>query len=43
MIINKNGVNTTLDGRKCQNKSMLFYLKAKRYAPEGEEALTNIS
>ena len=32
----------TLYARKCQDKSMLFYLKAKRYYPEGQEALTNV-
>ena len=33
----------TLDARKGQNKSMMFYLKAKRYAPEVQDALINIS
>ena len=42
MIINKNGVIMTLDTRKVQNKNMMFYLKAKRYPPEGQEALTNL-
>ena len=32
-----------LDARKVQNKIIIFYLKAKRYALEGKEALTNIS
>ena len=31
-----------LDASKVQNKSMMFYLKAKRYAPEVQEALTNV-
>ena len=31
-----------LDAAKDQNNSMMFYLKAKRYAPKGQEALTNI-
>ena len=38
----KNGVSVVLDARKGQNKSMVFYLKAKRYAPEGQEALINL-
>ena len=33
----------TLDARKGQNKSIIFYLKAKRYAPEGQEALANLT
>ena len=35
-IIKKNGVSMTLDARKGQNESTMFYLKAKRYAPEGQ-------
>ena len=31
-----------LDAIKGQNKIMMFYLKSKRYAPEKQEALTNI-
>ena len=31
-----------LDASKGQNKSIMFYLKAKRYAPEGKEALKNM-
>ena len=31
-----------LDARKGQKRSMMFYLKAKRYAPEVQEALTNL-
>ena len=31
-----------LEAIKGQNKSMMFYLKAKKYAPEGKEALTNL-
>ena len=42
MIIKKNGVIIVLYARKGQNKSMMFYLKAKRYAPEGQEALNNL-
>ena len=33
----------TLDASKGQNKSMVFYLKAKIYSPEVQEALTNLS
>ena len=42
MIIKKNGVSMNLDERKGQNKSIVFYLKAKIYALEWQEALTNI-
>ena len=42
MIIKKNRVSMYLDASKVQIKSMMFYLKAKRYSPEGQEALTNI-
>ena len=42
IIIKKNEVSMTLDASKGQNNSMMFYLKAKRYVPEGQEALTNI-
>ena len=42
MIINKNGISMNFDARKGQNESMLFYTKAKRYATEGQEALTNL-
>ena len=42
IIINKNGVIMILDARKVQNKSMMFYLKARRYVSEGQEALTNM-
>ena len=31
-----------LDVRKGQSKSMMFYLKLNRYAPEVQEALTNL-
>ena len=41
-IINKNVVSMTLDTRKGQNKSILFYLKAKRYATEGQDVLNNM-
>ena len=33
IIINKNRVSMTLDAMKGQNKSILFYLKAKICAP----------
>ena len=42
MTIKKNGVSMILDARKSQNKIMVFYLKAKRYALEVKEAITNI-
>ena len=42
LIIKKNIVSMTLDASKGQNKNMMFYLKAKRYAPEVQEPLTNI-
>ena len=32
----------TLDARKGKNNNMMFNLKVKRYAPEGQEAPTNI-
>ena len=35
-------VSVILDASKGKNKSMMFYLKAKRYAPEGQESLTNL-
>ena len=41
MAIKKNGGSITLDSRKIQNKIMMFYLKAKRYAPEGQDEITN--
>ena len=31
-----------LDVTKFENKSMLFYFMVKRYAPKGQEALTNL-
>ena len=31
----------TLDARKVQNNSIMFYLKTKIYAPEGQESLSN--
>ena len=43
IIIKKNGVSMTLTARTIQNNSMMFYLKVKRYAPEGQEALINVS
>ena len=43
MIIKKNGVSMILSAKKFQYKSMKFYLKVKRYAQEGQEALTNLS
>ena len=42
MTTKKNGMSMTLDARKGQNKSMMFYLKANRYDPEGQEELNNI-
>ena len=42
MIIEKNGVSMNLDASKGQNTIMIFYLKEMRYAPEGQEALTNM-
>ena len=42
MIIKKKLVSMTLDKRKGQNKSMVFYLKANIYAPGGQETLTNL-
>ena len=41
-MITKNDVSMILDARKGKNKSMMFYLKTKRYAPEVQEALTNV-
>ena len=43
MIVNKNIVSMRLDARKSQNETMMFYLKAKSYSPEGQEALTNLT
>ena len=43
MIIKKKGVGIILDTRKAQNKSMLFYLKAKRFTPEVQYPLTDIT
>ena len=40
-IIKKNSGSMILEARKCQNKIMMYYLKAKRYAPEVQEELTN--
>ena len=42
MIIKKFGVGMTFYARKVKNKSMMLYLKVKRYAPEGQEAITNL-
>ena len=42
MFIKNNRVGMTLETRKRQNKSMMFYLKVKRYAPGVQEALTNL-
>ena len=41
MTTKKNGVSFILDPSKGK-KIMMFYLKAKRYAPERHEELTNI-
>ena len=35
--IKKNGITIVLDAGKEKNVSMMFYLKAKRYAPEGSK------
>ena len=40
--IKKSGVSMILDSRESQNKSMMFYLKKKMYAPEVQYALPNI-
>ena len=42
MTIKKNGVIMILDARNGKKESMMFYLKAKRYSPEGQEANINI-
>ena len=42
MIIKKNKVSMTLEASKIQNKGMVFKLKAKIYAPDRQEALTNL-
>ena len=42
LTIKKNGVKMILDAREGENESMMFYLKAKRYAPGGQEAHTNL-
>ena len=42
MIIKKNRVSIILGVSKGQNKSIMFYLKANIYAPEVQEALTNL-
>ena len=36
ITIKKNGISMILDSRKGQTKSIMFYLKAKRYSPEGK-------
>ena len=41
----KNGVIVTMNARKVKNESTMFYLKAKRFPPEGsspQEANTNL-
>ena len=44
MHIKKNGVNVILDARKGKNKSIVSYLEAKIYAPEGSSTQeTNIN
>ena len=30
------------DARKCQNKSMMLYLKVKKYAQEGQASLAKL-
>ena len=42
MIIKKNGVSMILDASKGEKNIMIFYLKAKRYSLEGQEALNNL-
>ena len=42
ITIKKNGISMILYSRKGQTKSIMFYLKAKRYSLEGQEALTNL-
>ena len=42
ITIKKKGVSVIVDARKGQKKSMMLCLKAKRYDPEGQEALTNL-
>ena len=43
MITKKNGVSMILDAKKGQKNSLIFYLKAERYAQKGHEALTNMA
>ena len=42
MNMGVNGVIMLLDSRKGKNASLMFYLKTKRYVPEGQVALTNL-
>ena len=42
IIIKKNGFSMILDASKGEKNIMIFYLKAKRYSLEGQEALTNL-
>ena len=42
IIIKKSSISMILDASKGQNKSMMLYLKAKKYVPEGKEALINM-
>ena len=45
ITLKKNSVNIVLDTRKGENESTIFYLKLKRYAPEGtkpQEANINL-
>ena len=42
IAIKKNSVNMILDAIKVENGSMMFYIAAKRYDPEGQEANTNM-
>ena len=39
----KNCVRIILDARKGEKESMMFYLRAKRYAPEVQEAQINLT
>ena len=43
IIIKKNCVTMILDARKGQNKRVVLYLKLRRYDPEGQEILANMS
>ena len=42
MTTKKNAVSMILDAKIGQNKSIMFYLKVKRYSTEKQETLTNM-